>query len=1015
MSEKLIQVLNNLEKRLKPLVDYRKEKEWKFKQGKIIGAEKFNYDDFLWEIVNLPYNWEIKEEAWFRKKITIPESIEGIPVEGSKIDIFSSAVLTPMEVFIDEKKVFSANHWADLRGPRILISENAAPEEKHIIVIHTLTKKGMASIPLVEICYSKIDDIALELASFIEEIKFSQELPGGEKLLKKTLERLSVNNILTSKIEELLNIINQAREVLSPLKPLAKQHNIHLIGHAHIDMNWLWPWEETIDICKRDFSTVTHLMEEFPDLCFSQSQAVTYELMEKKFPEIFEKIKQKTNEGRWDITASTWVEGDLNMAQGEAIVRQLLYGKEYIKKKFGIEPKICWEPDTFGHPWTIPQILKKSGIEYYYFMRCGKGFPMFWWEGPDGSRVLAFNSAYNAFINPSSLAKLSQDFVKKYGTKNAMFVYGVGDHGGGPTREDIKTAKKLDKKGTFPHLEFSTTHKFFETIAKENLNLPVVKDELNFVFDGCWTTHGDIKEHNRKCERLLLDTEILSSIAKSLGGDYPELKESWKKTLFNQFHDILDGSAIHSSYAYSDKLAEEVESLAKNIITKNLSFLGNKIGTKDKGVPILVFNPLPWERKDIVKIDIPENLPSSFIVKDTEGGNFPAQIFGNKLVFVATLPPTGYKTFFIAEGKDEGNEIISSENFILENESFKLEISEKSGCITYLYDKKNKKIIMKEKRNEATCPVMNNLLQVLYELPHSMSAWVIGPISKVENLLKNAEVSLLTTGPVMGTIRVKRKFNKSTITQDISIYKEISRIDFATRIDWQEVANNETEAPMLKTSFTPILSKTKASFEIPFGYIERVGDGREMPALQWVDISDNEYGLSLLSDTKYGFDVKGNTLRMTLVRTGYNPDPTPDKREHNFKYAIYPHKESWKDADTPRKGYEFNHPFISLIISKKEGNLSPSKSFIKIEPAGVIMSSLKKAEDSDDFILRVYESKGEKVRVNIKLGFPVKEVKEVDLLERPIKFSLNFDKEFSFPINPYEIKTFRIINKVESK
>ena len=289
------------------------------------------------------------------------------------------------------------------------------------------------------------------------------------------------------------------------------------------------------------------------------------------------------------------------------------------------------------------------------------------------------------------------------------------------------------------------------------------------------------------------------------------------------------------------------------------------------------------------------------------------------------------------------------------------------------------------------------------------------PISKVENLLENAEVSLLSTGPMMGTIRVKHKFNKSTITQDISIYKEIPRIDFATQINWQEVADNETEAPMLKASFTPILSKTTASFEIPFGYIERVGDGREMPALQWVDISDNEYGLSLLSDTKYGFDVKGNTLRMTLVRTGYNPDPAPDKREHNFKYALYPHKGSWKDADTSRKGYEFNHPFISLVVSKKRGNLPLSKSFIKIEPAGVIMSSLKKAEDSDDFILRVYESKGEKVRVNIKLGFPVKEIKEVDLLERPIKSSLDFDKGFSFPINAYEIKTFRIINGVKNK
>jgi len=1014
MTKKVSQILQALEKKLKPLIEYKKERKWKFKEGKITGAETFDYDDSHWETVTLPYDWEVKKEGWFRKKITIPESIEGISVKGSKIEVFSSVVLIPIEVFIDEKKVFSAEHWADFRGPRIQICKSASPGEKHIIVMHTLGKEGRASIPLIELCYSKIDNIALELASFIEEIKFAHWLPGGEKLLEKTLKELRTDTILTSKSEELLDIINRIREILSSLKPSAKQYKIHLIGHAHIDMNWLWPWEETIDICQRDFSTVTHLMEEFPGFCFSQSQAVTYQVMEKKFPRIFEKIKQKVNEGRWDITASTWVEGDLNMAHGEAIVRQFLYGKGYIKEKFGVEPEICWEPDTFGHPWTMPQILRKSGIKYYYFMRCGRESPMFWWEGPDGSRVLAFNSVYNAFINPSSLAELSKDFMKRFGTKTAMFVYGVGDHGGGPTREDIKTARKLDEKKIFPHLKFSTTHAFFETIVKENLNLPVVKDELNFVFDGCYTTHGDIKEHNRKCERLLLDAEIISSLNKLTGGDYPDFKEFWRKTLFNQFHDILDGSAIHSSYEYSNKLAEEVESLAKNTISKNLSFIADKINIKNEGIPILVVNPLPWERKDIVIIENPGNLPPSFIIKDTEEKVFPAQIFENRLLFVATLPPLGYKIFHILEGKNkEGG--VSAENFTLENEFFKLKVSEKSGGITSLYDKVNKRIIMKENRNEATCPIINNLLQVLYELPHSMSAWIIGPISKIENLLENAEVSLLTRGPVAGIIRVKHKFNKSTIIQNIYLYKGISRIDIDTRINWQEVADQKVEAPMLKVSFTPILSKTTATFEIPFGYIERVGDGREVPALQWIDISDDEYGLSLLSNTKYGFDVKGNTLRMTLVRTSYEPDPRADKGEHNFKYALYPHKGNWKSADTPRRGYEFNHPFIPLMVPPGKGNLPPNKSFIKIEPSGVIMSSLKKAEDSDDFILRVYESKGEKTRVNIKFGFSLKEIKETDLLERPIKSSLNFDKEFSFLLNPYEIKTFRITTKVKDK
>jgi len=359
MSERFVRMIDALKRRLRVLVAYREQKEWRFERGKMRGAERLDYDDASWKTVTFPCSWKSQgEEGWFRRKIVVPEKIEGVSTRGSRIEIFSpSVMLTPAEVFVDGKKVFSAEHWADFRGPRILISSDASPGKKHLIVIHTLAKEGLINIPSIEVCYNKVDDLAFELSSFIEELRFAQRLSGGKELSEKAISGLEPEVILKLEPHELLATIERMRKTLSPLRSLAKEYVIHLIGHAHIDMNWLWPWEETVDICRRDFDTVTRLMEEFPELCFSQSQAVTYKIMEERFPQIFERIKQAAKKGRWDVTASTWVEGDLNMANGEAIVHQILYGKGYVREKLGVEPKICWEPDTFGHPWSIPQIL----------------------------------------------------------------------------------------------------------------------------------------------------------------------------------------------------------------------------------------------------------------------------------------------------------------------------------------------------------------------------------------------------------------------------------------------------------------------------------------------------------------------------------------------------------------------------------------------------------------------------------------------------------------------------------
>jgi len=1040
MPKRQNKIIDAFTARAEQFLSYKTEdRNIKFIQGDVAGnPEENDYSDNLWEEVTLPYNWDTGNDAWFRKEIIIPEKINGISIAGSELSIrgkstWACPVLNiQTKLYINGKEVFAAQNYMDFSFLQV-VSSNISPGEKHVIAVHTYGKEGVvafySAMPVIEVCCSSIDNMAFELESFTEELKFAQSLPGGTDIVEGAFNGIESEDIEAMDIHKLLSLIDNIRDNMSSLKPLSKQYVIHLIGHAHIDMNWLWPMEETVDVCRDTFSTVMKLMNNSPDLCFSQSQAYTYKIIEEKYPELFKRISKRIKEGRWDITASTWVELDLNMVNGESIARQILYAKKYIKDKFNFEPKVFWSPDTFGHPHTIPQILKKSGIDYFYFMRASKkDYDLFWWKGLDGSKVLSFNGSYLGGINPGVLVKLAKYVQESQGTKTSMHIYGIGDHGGGPTAEDVRVINKLNEKPVFPKLVFSTTHNYFDAISKQDIDVPVVSDEFNPIFDGCYTTHWDTKVHNRMCERLVLTAETIAAAAKILGYKYPDLEELWKATLFNQFHDILPGSAIRPSYEYSNSQAEKTEKIAKDIISNCIKYISEKVKIESNGIPVLVFNSLSWDRTDVASVELLDNIYENPVVKDEDGNTFPAQVIDEKLIFVAEdIPSLGFKVFYICEGSSGSNSILTKP-LTLENKFFTLEVNEKTGTISYLYDKINNKEVIREVRDEGAFPSntfplklmtlesnipgtvvsMNNMLQVLYEDPHYNSAWVIGPISKVENLIKNPEIEVTCNGPVAGKIRIKHKFNKSTIIQDISLYKDINKIDFNTYIDWCEKADNNSASPMLKASFTPILSSTKATFDMPFGNIERVADGREYPALNWVDISDDEYGFSLLSDTKYGFDVKGNTVRITLIRTSYEPDPDPDRGKHNFTYSIYPHKGNFMDANTAMKGYELNNPLIASYVERERDNsiLQHSKSFVSIDLPNIILTCFKKAEENDDLILRVYESNGKESKSTIKLGFDIDSVEEIDLIERSVTNSniVQTGKELTFTIKPFEIK-----------
>jgi alpha-mannosidase len=373
----------------------------------------------------------------------------------------------------------------------------------------------------------------------------------------------------------------------------------------------------------------------------------------------------------------------------------------------------------------------------------------------------------------------------------------------------------------------------------------------------------------------------------------------------------------------------------------------------------------------------------------------------------------GYKTYYLVEGggTEEGSTSLAESDNVLENEYFRAEIEKESGTVKSLYDKTAGRFVVQKNRYLHTRPVFSNLLQVLYELPHDMSAWVIGEISRTDNLIRGAKAELVENGPVRATVKVTHRFRDSEITQYISLCRGVPRLDFKTIIDWREVSDEKTEAPMLKVSFTPVLGSSKATFEVPFGYIERPADGTEVPALRWVDVSDEEYGFSLLNDSKYGFDVKGNTVRMTLVRTSYNPDPRPDQKVHEIKYSVYPHRNGWKEAHTFRKGYEVNHSLKAFAVTDRSASkecASEETSFLQVKPDNVVVSCVKLAEDSENCIVRIYDATGSGAEAELTFGFNVREAEEVDLTEKKLRTLEPHANKIRLTLRPFEIRTIRI-------
>ncbi len=800
-----------------------------------------------------------------------------------------------------------------------------------------------------------------------------------------------------------------------------RDYTARLVGHAHIDLSWLWRWEETVhDIAVQTFKGTLAQMEKMKGLTFAQSQAGLYEAIERDYPALFSSIRERIKDGTWIPVGGMWVEPDLNMPDGEALARQLLYGKRYFLDKFGVDVKIGWNPDSFGHNAQLPQIYAKAGIRYYVFGRCAPdNTPAFRWQGPDGSEVLCYvpQGWYNVGLN-KDLGKIILEAGKNSPLKDFMILYGAGDHGGGPRDSDLEAIRTLRKDRSQPHLEFVTPPEYFRMIEDQKAALPLVAHELNYTFPACYTTQAETKRNNRQMEGLLTTAEKFSALAVTSGyrDYYPErdLDEAWKIVLRNQFHDILDGSSIGPVYDEVRRFYQDARGRGQRALDFSLETISNAVDTRGEGEPLLVYNPLAWERTDAVSVALPGPAPLGVKVVDARGAAVPSQILvpaepGNRapvrLLFVADhVPALGYKLFRIlrpaeAEPPAPAGAALRATALGLENEFFKIVLDPKTGWIISLYDKAASRELLQ-------APAA---LQAIADEPESMSAWEL----KLKETLatvgeKGAKIEVIESGPVRAAVRIRSSFRGSTFVQDIILHRGLARVDFRLGVNWQE------RNVMIKAAFPLAWKPAAADFEIPYGAVSRPVDGTEVPALRWVDAADpsGRFGITLVNDGKYGFDMKDNVLRMSVIHGATNPDPEADRGSQELSYALVPHTGTWKEGQALRRGYEFNAPLLPRLALVHPGPLPAESAFIQAGPENVVLSALKKETGYYEraLIVRLYEAFGRKTEARLELPWEVR-ASETDLIERRLNKPLGEGRTLTIPLEPYEIKTIRLERK----
>jgi alpha-mannosidase len=781
--------------------------------------------------------------------------------------------------------------------------------------------------------------------------------------------------------------VRAARMVLAP--EMAKKSAdpslmISALGHSHIDLAWLWPLRETVRKGARTCATALMMMESYPDYIFGASQPQLYQWLKIYYPALFERIKFRVWEGRWETLGAMWVEADTNLPGGESLVRQILYGKRFFVKEFNQDPKICWLPDSFGFTGALPQLLEKAGVDFFLTVKLSWNlfdqYPhhTFLWKGINGSSVLAHmppEGTYNSSGAPRAIVKTEANYADKGLSDRCLLLFGIGDGGGGPGEAHLEMLKREKNSAGLPPVRQETAEKFFEKLALKSPEYRFWQGELYLErHQGTYTTQARIKRYNRKIELALRDLEFYATLAmireKAV---YPseEIETIWKEVLLHQFHDIIAGSVIarvyHETVDRYRLLLRQIQALRE----RALQSLGETLHTAKSNNPVAIWNSTSWERNEWLKI--------------------------NNNWYRVQVPAMGYTVIDLGFPPNSPAGI-AVDPFRLENDKLLVTLAA-DGSLATVFDKENRRQVLTAAGNRLAIYVDGG------------DAWDIplGYADRAPEYLRLNNAVASVDGPRVA-VRQVYSYGNSVVEQEIALVHGSRRIDFITRIDWRE------RQKMLRTSFPVNVQTLEAVCEIQFGNIRRpthrntVWDMAkfEICAHKWVDLSDGRYGVALLNDCKYGHQIYENTLDINLLRSPLYPDPEADSGRHQFTYAFYPHQGDYLDGKVAQSGYELNIPLSIVPLSPNAGGELPAGcSFLLVEPDNIIVETVKKAEDSQDMVIRLFECAGRETVAKLDLHFAFKSAALVNLMEERCDQSKLW-AGMKLLFEPFEIHTVKI-------
>ncbi|WNR45251.1 alpha-mannosidase [Paenibacillus roseipurpureus] len=941
--------------------------------------------------------------------------INGEPYQG--IDTNHREVFLPDHV-VGQRVLLEFRIWSGMGG-------GGRPKESE----HQLVQAELAWLD------EATDDLYFTSKAMLETIKLLPEVNPERQMLLQALDR-AYRYIDWSKpnTELFYNSIKEASASLhKELSKFDKHHHVHIrcIGHTHIDLAWLWQLKHTREKAARSFSTVLRLMEMYPEYIFLQTQPQLYEDLKRDYPKLYEQIRERIREGRWEAGGAMWVEADCNLISGESLVRQLLFGIRFFEEEFGVSCNYLWLPDVFGYSWAMPQILKQCGIETFMTTKISWNqynrmpHDTFKWRGIDGTEILAHFITtsesgkenrwytYSGEPKPSMALGIWEAYRDKDLTNELLLCYGYGDGGGGVNREMLEMRRRLEKLPGLPQMTTGRADEYFASLQKRVANT----DQYVHTWDGelyleyhrgTYTSHAYNKKMNRKMELLYRESEmlsVLSSLQRSSWDEYDQksLNEGWKIVLRNQFHDIIPGSSIRE--VYEDSWKEYA--LAESIGLKVRKAASEAILSKQDAHAYTVFNCYSKPRTDFVFL--PEDSDPK-VWRDSKGMLLPAQRSnGGWLVEVQSVLSMGYETIHglyprldaVQEARDD-SPFQWNENG-LESPLYILEWND-CGQLTRIYDKRLQRDVL---ANQAR----GNVFQIFEDRPMMFDAWDIDLYyqEKMREVTELRSIQLVECGPLRAIIEFDWVYMDSSIQQRLIVYANKPRIDFDTYVDWKE------RKQLMKVAFPVDIRATEATYDIQFGNVKRPTHWNtswdyakfETVGHQWADLSEHGYGVSLLNDCKYGYDIKDNIMRLTLIKSATWPDNQADKCEHRFTYAILPHGGSWLEAGTVDEAWALNNPF-----TYEQGEaLNKSLSLFQISGHPYVsIAAVKKAEDNDSVILRLHEYAGARGTLEITSDWDLQSWQECDLLERPIAMAegKSMSSRIQFQIKPYEIKSFLV-------